>query len=144
MFLRYNLPHIFTAANLLCGCLAIALTFNHHFETATWMIIAASLFDFFDGFVARLLRVEGLLGKQLDSLADLGTSFRSTSEILHKLILINSHVRCCSCYVDLQPRQLASKLLRLVDLRVRFNRSFRYPTRLSLPVGCLQLDRHLC
>jgi hypothetical protein len=80
MFLRYNLPHIFTAANLLCGCLAIALTFNHHFETATWMIIAASLFDFFDGFVARLLRVEGLLGKQLDSLADLGTSFRSKSD----------------------------------------------------------------
>jgi len=79
MYLRYNLPHILTAANLLCGCLAIALTFNHHFETATWMIIAAALFDFFDGFIARLLLVEGLLGKQLDSLADLGIPFRLIS-----------------------------------------------------------------
>jgi CDP-diacylglycerol--serine O-phosphatidyltransferase len=86
MFLRYNLPHIFTAANLLCGCLAIALTFNHHFETATWMIIAAALFDFFDGFVARLLRVEGLLGKQLDSLADLVTFGVAPAMLIFNLV----------------------------------------------------------
>ena len=36
-------------------------------------MLLGGLFDFFDGFAARLLKVSGELGKQLDSLADLIT-----------------------------------------------------------------------
>jgi len=36
-------------------------------------VILAAVLDFFDGFLARLLKVSGELGKQLDSLADLVT-----------------------------------------------------------------------
>lgn len=39
-------------------------------ETAAIFIIIAALFDFFDGFVARLLKVSSPIGKELDSLAD--------------------------------------------------------------------------
>jgi CDP-diacylglycerol--serine O-phosphatidyltransferase len=37
-------------------------------------VVLGIIFDFFDGFAARLLKVSGELGKQLDSLADMVTS----------------------------------------------------------------------
>jgi CDP-diacylglycerol--serine O-phosphatidyltransferase len=43
------------------------------FVTASLLIILGAIFDFFDGFVARLLRVSSSIGKELDSLADLIT-----------------------------------------------------------------------
>ncbi len=39
-------------------------------ETAAIFILIAALFDFFDGFAARLLKVSSPIGKELDSLAD--------------------------------------------------------------------------
>ncbi len=45
--------------------------------------------DFFDGFAARLLKVQGELGKQLDSLADMVTSGVAPGIIWFQLISIN-------------------------------------------------------
>ena len=60
-----------TLANLLAGCVAIVFTLQYHaYETAFWLIIAAAVFDFLDGFAARLLKQTSPLGVQLDSLAD--------------------------------------------------------------------------
>lgn len=60
-----------TIANLLAGCAAIVFTLQYHaYETAFWLIIAAAVFDFLDGFAARLLKQTSPLGVQLDSLAD--------------------------------------------------------------------------
>jgi len=39
-------------------------------ELAAWFIFIAALFDFFDGFAARLLNAKSEIGGQLDSLAD--------------------------------------------------------------------------
>jgi len=67
----FTLPNILTLANLMAGVLAIVATLNYHdYETALWLIVAAAIFDFFDGFVARLLNQQSPLGVQLDSLAD--------------------------------------------------------------------------
>jgi CDP-diacylglycerol--serine O-phosphatidyltransferase len=60
-----------TLANLVAGAAAIILTLQYHdYESAFWLIIAAAVCDFFDGFVARLLGQSSPLGVQLDSLAD--------------------------------------------------------------------------
>ena len=60
-----------TLANLLAGCAAIVFALQYHaYETAFWLIIAAAVFDFLDGFAARLLKQTSPLGVQLDSLAD--------------------------------------------------------------------------
>jgi CDP-diacylglycerol--serine O-phosphatidyltransferase len=60
-----------TLANLLAGAAAVVATLQYHaYETAFWLIIAAAVCDFFDGFAARLLRQVSPLGVQLDSLAD--------------------------------------------------------------------------
>ena len=80
-----QIPNIFTLLNLFFGCLAIVATVQTGLTISTdnslviipEKIIMASVFiaiaavvDFFDGFVARLLKVPSELGKQLDSLAD--------------------------------------------------------------------------
>jgi len=64
------IPHLFTLGNLLCGCLAIKFAFEWDLVTAALLVGIAAVLDFFDGFLARLLKVSGELGKQLDSLAD--------------------------------------------------------------------------
>lgn len=67
----FTLPNMLTLANLMAGVLAIIATLNYHdYETALWLIVAAAIFDFFDGFVARLLNQQSPLGVELDSLAD--------------------------------------------------------------------------
>jgi CDP-diacylglycerol--serine O-phosphatidyltransferase len=53
--------------------LAIIRAFQLDFHTAFWLIVTAAVFDFFDGFAARLLKVTSGIGKQLDSLADMVT-----------------------------------------------------------------------
>lgn len=40
---------------------------------AIWIVFLACVFDFLDGFVARLLKVSSPIGKELDSLADMVT-----------------------------------------------------------------------
>lgn len=70
MSLTKHIPNALTCANLLCGCLGILSLFTDYIEPA-FFIWAACLFDFFDGFVARLLKVTSPIGKELDSLADM-------------------------------------------------------------------------
>ena len=67
------LPNIITLANLTCGLFAIIFAFQGNLTTASLCIFAGAFFDFFDGLAARLLKVSGELGKQLDSMADIVT-----------------------------------------------------------------------
>lgn len=67
----FTIPNMLTLGNLIAGALAIIFTLRYHaYETAFWLIIVAAVFDFFDGFVARLLKQQSPIGVQLDSLAD--------------------------------------------------------------------------
>ena len=59
----------------MCGLLAIAMVLSsdmlHVYNLAFWLLSAAFVFDFWDGLMARRLGVETLVGKDLDSLADI-------------------------------------------------------------------------
>ncbi len=68
-----HLPNFLTICNLLCGCAGIVLVFQGNIFFATYLIWAAAIFDFFDGFVARWLKAYSAIGKELDSLADMVT-----------------------------------------------------------------------
>ena len=61
-----QIPNILTLSNLTCGLLGIIQVFTGDVTMAFWFMLAAGVFDFFDGFAARLLGVSGELGKQLD------------------------------------------------------------------------------
>lgn len=68
-----HIPNAITCGNLFCGCLAIVAAFNGNLVGSAYLVGLAAILDFFDGFVARLLKVTGEIGKQLDSLADMVT-----------------------------------------------------------------------
>lgn len=65
-----NIPNSITSLNLISGCIAIALAFHGLVLYAGYFILLAAVFDFFDGMVARALKVHSDIGKELDSLAD--------------------------------------------------------------------------
>lgn len=69
MSLLRHIPNALTCSNLICGCLGIISLFTNKLEPA-YFIWAACVFDFLDGFAARLLKVSSPIGKELDSLAD--------------------------------------------------------------------------
>lgn len=58
-----------------CGCVGIAMILGGEESRllAPFMIFLGAIFDFFDGFVARALKSDSELGKQLDSMSDLVT-----------------------------------------------------------------------
>ncbi len=66
-----HIPNTITLLNLLSGCVALVLIGQGHLDYGAMLIFAAAIFDFFDGFAARLLRVSSSIGKELDSLADM-------------------------------------------------------------------------
>jgi CDP-diacylglycerol--serine O-phosphatidyltransferase len=72
--MRRHIPNLFTFGNLFCGTLAAMLAVQGDFDIAAGLVALGVFLDFFDGFFARLLGVQGELGKQLDSLADVVTS----------------------------------------------------------------------
>lgn len=71
--LKSQIPNLFTLGNLLSGCFAIVAIAENQLVYASYLVGLAAVLDFFDGFLARLLKVSGELGKQLDSLADMVT-----------------------------------------------------------------------
>ncbi|MFC5624905.1 CDP-diacylglycerol--serine O-phosphatidyltransferase [Algoriphagus winogradskyi] len=71
MKIKSHIPNTITLLNLLSGVIGIIWVINGNIVSGAYFIILAAVFDFFDGFAARLLHVQGELGKQLDSLADL-------------------------------------------------------------------------
>lgn len=69
--MKKHIPNLITCLNVTSGALAIYMAFNGNLLLAAWLVILAMVFDFFDGFVARLLNVKSDMGKELDSLADM-------------------------------------------------------------------------
>ncbi len=85
-------PNLLTLLNLLSGIFAILLASEGLLAEAAYLILLAAVFDFLDGFAARLLKAYSAIGAQLDSLADVVSFGVAPGFILYNLILI-SHGR---------------------------------------------------
>lgn len=86
MKIKKHIPNFITCLNLVSGCIGSALAFEGSPKAASFLIILACIFDFLDGFVARLLKVSSPIGKELDSLADMVTFGFLPSVILFMLL----------------------------------------------------------
>lgn len=72
-FFRNNLANALTCLNLSCGVAGIIQFSKWGLDALPqiqWLILISGLADFLDGFVARLLKSQSKIGKDLDSLAD--------------------------------------------------------------------------
>ena len=66
-----HIPNFLTCCNLVCGCVGIIFLLEGRHTPVAYFVWAACIFDFFDGFAARLLKISSPIGKELDSLADM-------------------------------------------------------------------------
>lgn len=87
--MKKHFPNLITSLNLASGFVAILYTANDDLITASWLIIAAMIFDFFDGFSARLLKVYSEIGKELDSLADVVSFGVAPAFIIYKMLVFS-------------------------------------------------------
>ncbi len=68
---RIAVPSFFTLMNLFSGFLAIISISDGNLFWGAWLIIAAGMFDVFDGLMARLANAHSDFGIELDSLSDM-------------------------------------------------------------------------
>ena len=89
MNIKKHIPNVLTLANLFCGILAIKVGFSEHYYLAGFFVVFGAIFDFFDGFAARLLKVQNEIGKQLDSLADMVTFGVAPGVVMYSFLKFN-------------------------------------------------------
>ena len=63
-------PNILTILSLSAGFTSIRFSLNYEWKIAVYLILIASIFDFFDGWFARKLKKGSNFGAELDSLSD--------------------------------------------------------------------------
>ena len=85
--IRRNIPNALTCGNLLCGCIGVVEAFHNNLILSCLLIGVALIFDFLDGFIARLLKVTSPIGRDLDSLADMVTFGLLPAIILYQLLM---------------------------------------------------------
>lgn len=86
--LAYFLPNTFTALNILCGHLALFMSFNGEYYKASLVLILGAVFDSVDGRVARMTGTSSAFGEQFDSMSDL-ISFGLAPSILFYFCYLN-------------------------------------------------------
>ncbi len=92
MSVKSHIPNTITLMNLTMGIASIYFSFQgtqEHLAVAGYLIFAAALFDFFDGFAARLLHAKSEIGLQLDSLADMVSFGVAPGFIIYQMIVLS-------------------------------------------------------
>ena len=84
--MKKHFPNTLTCCNLISGCIATYWAFQSDYQLALLFVVIGAIFDFFDGFAARLLHVSSPIGKELDSLADDVTFGFAPSAVVYSMI----------------------------------------------------------
>jgi CDP-diacylglycerol--serine O-phosphatidyltransferase len=87
--MKRHIPNFITSLGLIAGCISIAYSTGGDIKRAGIFILIAALFDFADGWIARMLNSVSEFGKQLDSLSDVISFGVAPSFILYKLMVFS-------------------------------------------------------
>ena len=90
--MKKHIPNSVTCLNLFSGCLGIVFAFQGNLTWASYAIVIAAVFDFFDGMLARLLKAYSDIGKELDSLADMVSFGVLPSVIIYQLFALSPQI----------------------------------------------------
>lgn len=80
--MKKHIPNFLTCCNLFTGCVSIVMALRGNLETAAILLFVCAMFDFLDGFAARMLKVNSDIGVDMDSLADVFSFGGAPSMIL--------------------------------------------------------------
>lgn len=91
----YFLPNLLTAGNLFCGFVALTKIVEADISSGNFtdiklamaFILAACVFDLFDGRVARMIGADSPFGREFDSLADLISFGAAPAFLVHRIVL---------------------------------------------------------
>jgi len=108
--IKSHIPNTLTLLNLLSGVIGIIWVINGNILSGAYFIIIAAIFDFFDGFAARILDVQSEIGKQLDSLADLVSFGVLPGMVLFQLCSVNSTIEWLPYFTLIVPLFSAVRL----------------------------------
>jgi CDP-diacylglycerol--serine O-phosphatidyltransferase len=108
--LKQHIPNVITCGNLVSGCLSLLFLACGMPLKAAIMIFVAGLFDFLDGFMARLLHAHSPIGADLDSLSDM-VSFGIAPGFLMYWLMIHSFDLPDIVYYHISPLACAAFLL---------------------------------
>ena len=102
--IKKHIPNTITLLNATSGSIAVFILFSGYSDMslAVLFIIAAAIFDFLDGFAARLLKVTSKIGKELDSLSDLISFGLAPTAIMFRLILQSLNIETTE-YISQKP-----------------------------------------
>jgi CDP-diacylglycerol---serine O-phosphatidyltransferase len=123
MNLLRHIPNALTSANLLCGCIGLISVFGNYPVEPAYFIWAACVFDFFDGFAARLFKVSSPIGKELDSLADMVSFGVLPAMAMYQWIDISSEISWLS-YIALMIAVFSALRLAKFNIDTRQTDSF--------------------
>lgn len=104
--MKKHIPNTLTCLNLICGTLSVMAAVKGNLEMAAIWIIIAAVFDFFDGFAARMLKVASPIGKELDSLSDVVSFGVAPAMIIYTWLN--------RCLFEMQPALSDSRFMELM------------------------------
>lgn len=100
--MKKHIPNTLTSLNLFSGCIASVIALQGELSMLPWVlfwVIIAALFDFCDGFAARLLKAYSPIGKELDSLADCVSFGFAPSALVFRVLQTKVHLISDNQYV---------------------------------------------
>ena len=119
-----HIPNFLTCCNLFCGCLGIVFVLEGREVPAAYFVWIACVFDFFDGFAARMLNVSSPIGKELDSLADMVSFGLLPSLVIYKMLSL-SNAPAYFPYIAFSIAIFSALRLAIFNLDERQSDSFR-------------------
>src|SRR5690606_20518215 len=85
--LRLLVPNLITVLAICAGLTGVRLAFEHRYELAVAMVLAAAFLDGIDGRIARMMKATSKFGAQMDSLADIVNFGVAPALVLYVFIL---------------------------------------------------------
>lgn len=124
MSIKKHIPNTITSMNLLCGAIGVVFACEGRFTIAFPLMLSAAVFDFLDGFAARLLGAYSDTGKELDSLADVISFGLLPSVMLFFIMKTYCFTQSVFCFIPLLIAVFSALRLAKFNIDERQHESF--------------------
>lgn len=127
--MKKHIPNLLTSMNVLSGSIACVMAFNGNYLWVIIWVVIASIFDFSDGFAARILKSYSPIGKDLDSLADMVSFGVAPALVVFRLLSDSLQMQAINCSIAEYIPYISFLLVVFSALRLaKFNNDERQST----------------